>query len=258
MNAFVNTAGGVLLFGVDADGAARGLVVDRLHQALLQRTVANIFQAFRPPVPPEAFEVGFWPLYDRATGRPTGRVVVAVLIVPTGLVHNYMWRIYVREGEADRAVDLPEDLQALKTTVVGGRRKKPRVIAGGRRGRCKGTSWERRPTPRSQMWAGKAQRWATTERAKRPHTADALPPAKRRRPASEDWGESAADADWYRSGPAAGAGRDRAAGGGGGGGQYFTTPGHRRRGGSDARARRTLRRQAQGKTQAPALANGLH
>eukprot|EP00667_Euglena_gracilis_P034487 EG_transcript_60138 len=75
MNAFVNTAGGVLLFGVDADGTARGLVVDRLYQALLQRTVANIFQAFRPPVPPEAFEVGFWPLYDRATGRPTGRVV---------------------------------------------------------------------------------------------------------------------------------------------------------------------------------------
>jgi hypothetical protein len=154
MNALANSGGGAVLFGVDERGIARGFSCDATLKSFLLRDVANIFAAFRPVVPPEAYDANLWPLLDRRTGRPTGRSILAVLIFPTGLVHNYLWRIYVQNGTELEAVELPEELQLLRAETL---KAKKRHLARAKRQAISGPS-KKKPALGTQTKSSKAHK----------------------------------------------------------------------------------------------------
>ncbi len=94
VNAFLNTRGGAVYFGVEDDGRVQGLPLDRAQRDRLRTRVSRILDKFQPAVEPELYELRFVPVVDR---KETYVVEIRVRkgIAPlymTGSQHFYLRR----------------------------------------------------------------------------------------------------------------------------------------------------------------------
>ena len=63
-NAFVNTRGGVLLYGVSDRGVVEGVPLTRLERDAFSNRASSLLAGFRPSVPPQCFRLLFFPLQN--------------------------------------------------------------------------------------------------------------------------------------------------------------------------------------------------
>jgi predicted HTH transcriptional regulator len=62
INAFLNTNGGTIYFGVEDDGKVRGIILNRRGRDLLRLKLDNIVSSFKPQVDPNLVRVTFIPV----------------------------------------------------------------------------------------------------------------------------------------------------------------------------------------------------
>jgi hypothetical protein len=66
LNAFLNTAGGALYFGIADNGRIHGLRLDRAKRDLVRRSVDGVLQHHSPSVEPDLYRIDFLTVYERA------------------------------------------------------------------------------------------------------------------------------------------------------------------------------------------------
>jgi len=66
VNAFLNTNGGVIYFGIDDDGRAQGIELTRSTRDDLRIGISKIINKFQPPVEPELYQIKFVAVADSA------------------------------------------------------------------------------------------------------------------------------------------------------------------------------------------------
>ena len=64
VNAFLNTNGGAIYFGVADDGRVQGIRLDRSQKDALRNEVSRIINRFQPAVEPELYELRFVPVLN--------------------------------------------------------------------------------------------------------------------------------------------------------------------------------------------------
>lgn len=84
VNAFLNTEGGVIYFGIDDDGRVQGIQLDRSQRDQLRTEISRLINKFQPSVEPELYRIEFVPVEG---GNST---YVVELNVRKGLANLYM------------------------------------------------------------------------------------------------------------------------------------------------------------------------
>lgn len=65
VNAFLNTNGGAILFGIDDAGRVQGIELDRGQRDRLRTSISRLINKFQPAVEPDLYDINFMPVQDR-------------------------------------------------------------------------------------------------------------------------------------------------------------------------------------------------
>jgi len=84
VNAFLNTRGGVILFGIDDDGVVQGITLDRTSRDQLRTEISRLIQKFQPSVEPDLYQIKFIPVEGK------GDLFVVEIHVSKGTANLYM------------------------------------------------------------------------------------------------------------------------------------------------------------------------
>ncbi|MFQ5640214.1 MAG: RNA-binding domain-containing protein [bacterium] len=65
LNAFLNTNGGTILFGIENNGRVLGIQLDRDQRDALRREISKVVNKFQPSVEPELYKIEFVPIENK-------------------------------------------------------------------------------------------------------------------------------------------------------------------------------------------------
>lgn len=65
VNAFLNTNGGIIYFGIENDGRVQGIQLDRSQRDDLRTRISKVINKFQPSVEPDLYKVSFVPVLGR-------------------------------------------------------------------------------------------------------------------------------------------------------------------------------------------------
>ena len=108
LNAFVNSAGGVLYIGLDRENRVAGLELSREKRDKLRLCVDSVFSAFAPQLDVSLYRLSLIPVVDRSSGAPIDSLYVVQL---QGLAGDYP--LYFTDMERTQAYTMAGDIPTL-------------------------------------------------------------------------------------------------------------------------------------------------
>lgn len=93
INAFLNTNGGTIYFGIDDDGRVQGLRLDRAQRDRLRTIISKQINKFQPAVEPDLYKIEFIEVHDKES---TYVVEIRVSKGPANLYMTGSQNFYIR------------------------------------------------------------------------------------------------------------------------------------------------------------------